>query len=273
MSVLSRLSSNSNRIFHKVSAKSLMTPICSCLVASSLFLPALPLFVPSAQAQSRKVRYVPPSNLDAPKSSSSGITRTDSFIPLAPILSSTDNDRLPVPQTTAERPTIYLISPKVSGNGIFTLIEQNDQLIPGQKVVYRKDFSLQNEAGVIAFKIPDDAPILEIGKIYRWRIVFGPDSESKITYGIIKRVLPTTKLVSQLKTISKPIDRAAIFAQEGIWFEAVQTLAEAQQPVPQNTEVVDEWTDLMKAANLSLVLQYRFVPQLSPIKLAPQSNP
>ena len=43
----------------------------------------------------------------------------------------------------------------------------------------------------------------------------------------------------------------------------MQTLAEAQQPVPTNTEVVAEWTDLMKSANLGLVLQYRFVPQLS----------
>lgn len=262
MSVLSRLSSNSNRVFHEILAKNLAIPICSCLVVSSLFLPPLTLFVPSAQAQSRKVRYVPPSNLDAPKSSSSGITRADNFIALEPIPSSTDSDRLPVPQTTAERPTIYLISPKVSGDGIFTLLEQNNQLIPSQKVVYRKNFSLQNEAGVIAFKIPDDAPILEIGKIYRWKIVFGPDSESKITYGAIKRVRPTTKLINQLTTISKPIERAAIFAQEGIWFEAVQTLAEAQQPVPKNAEVVDEWTDLMKSANLSLVLQYRFVPQL-----------
>ena len=260
---LSRLSSNSNRIFHKVSAKNFVSPVCSCLVVSSLFLSPLALFVPSAQAQSRKVRYVPPSSLDAPKSSSSGITRTNNFIALEPIPSSTDGERFPVPQTTSESPTIYLISPKISGNGVFTLIEQNDQLLPSQKVVYRKNFPLQNEAGVIAFKMPEDAPMLEVGKIYRWRIDFGPDPETKTTYGLIKRVLPSTKLVNQLKTISKPIDRAAVFAQEGIWFETVQTLAEAQQPVPTNTEVVAEWTDLMKSANLGFVLQYRFVPQLS----------
>jgi len=259
---MSVLSSNSTRIFHKISAKFFATSVCSCLVASTIFLPSLTLFTPSAQSQSRRVRYVPPSNLDAPKVSSSGITRTDNFIPLEPLASLTDVNKLPVPKTTSERPTIYFISPKVSGNGIFNLIEQNDLLIPSQKVVYRKDFSLQNEAGIIAFKIPDDAPILEIGKIYRWRMVFGPDSESKIAYGVIKRIVPTTKLVDQLKTISKPIDRAALFAQEGIWFETVQTLAEAQYPVPQSIEIVDEWTALMKSANLDLVLEYRFVPQL-----------
>jgi len=263
MSVASKPLKNSSQILHKISAKLLATSICSCLVASTLVVLPLSLFTPSAQAQSRKVRYVPPSNLDAPKVSSSGITRANSFIPLDPLPSSKDLDKLPVSQTISERPTIYFVSPKVSGNGIFTLIEQNDLLIPSHRVVYRKEFSLQNEAGIVAFKIPDDAPILEIGKIYRWKIVFGNDAGSQVAYSVIKRVLPTAKLVDQLKTLSKPIDRAGLLAQEGIWVETVQTLAEAQQPVPTSIEIVDEWTDLMKSANLSFVLQYRFVSQPS----------
>lgn len=269
---MSVLPKKSSRILHKISAKIFITSVCSCLVASSVVVPTL-LLTQSAQAQSRKVRYVPPSNLDAPKVSTSGITRAGGFIPINPLPSLKSIDKLPVPQTISERPTIYFISPKVSGNGVFTLIEQNDRLIPSQKVVYRKDFSLQNEAGVIAFKIPDDAPILEIGKIYRWKIVFGPDAESTFTSGAIKRVLPTAMLVEQLKNISKPVDRAALLAQEGIWFETVQTLAEAQQPVPTSIEIVDEWTDLMKSANLSLVLEYRFVSQLSARQSVPLPKP
>jgi hypothetical protein len=270
MSVLSR---NLTRIFYKISAKFFVTSVFSCLVTSTLLLPSLTLFTPSAQAQARKVRYVPPSNLDAPKVSSSGISRTDSFTPLEPRPSLTDVNMLPVPQTTSERPTIYFISPKVAGNGVFTLIEQNDRLTPSQKAVYRKEFSLQNEAGIIAFKMPDDAPIMEIGKIYYWKIDFGRDTEAKTAYGMIKRVLPTAKLVNQLKNISKPIDRAALFAQEGIWFEAVQTLAEAQQTTPTSGEIVDEWTALMKSVNLSMVLEYRFVPQLRTKENVPLPNP
>jgi hypothetical protein len=90
---------------------------------------------------------------------------------------------------------------------------------------------------------------------------------------MIKRVLPTAKLVNQLKNISKPIDRAALFAQEGIWFETVQTLAEAQQTTPTSGEIVDEWTDLMKSNNLSMVLEYRFVPQLRTKESVPLPNP
>jgi hypothetical protein len=278
---MSVLSKDSTRIFYKISAKFFATSVFSCLVTSTLFLPSLILFTPSAQAQARKVRYVPPSNLDAPKVSSSGISRTDSFTPLEPRLepnleprsSLTDVDMLPVPQTTSERPTIYFISPKVAGYGVFTLIEQNDRLTPSQKAVYRKEFSLQNEAGIIAFKMPEDAPIMEIGKIYHWRIDFGRDTEAKTTYGMIKRVLPTAKLVNQLKNISKPIDRAALFAQEGIWFETVQTLAEAQQTTPTSGEIVDEWTNLMKSNNLSMVLEYRFVPQLRTKESVPLPNP
>jgi hypothetical protein len=273
---MSVLSKNPTQIFYKISAKFFVTSVFSCLVTSPLFLPSLTLFAPSAQAQARKVRYVPPSNLDAPKVSSSGISRIDSFTPLEPRLeprTSLADVELPVPQTTSERPTIYFISPKVAGNGVFTLTEQNDRLTPSQKAVYRKEFSLQNEAGIITFKIPEDAPIMEVGKIYHWRIDFGRDTEAKTTYGMIKRVLPTAKLVNQLKNISKPIDRAALFAQEGIWFETVQTLAEAQQTTPTSGEIVDEWTDLMKSNNLSMVLEYRFVPQLRTKETVPLPNP
>jgi len=273
MSLPSRLSRNSSQIFYRISAKVFATSVCSCLVASTLSLPSLTIFTPSAQSQSRRVRYVLPSNLDAPKVSSSGISRIDTLTPIEPRPSLTDVVTLPVPQTISERPTIYFISPKVSGSGIFTLIEQNDRSTPSQKVVYRKTFSLQNEAGVIPFKMPSDAPILETGKIYRWKIDFGPDPETKTTDGRIKRVLPTAKLVEQLKTISKPIDRAALFAQEGIWFETVQTLAEAQYPVAKSLEIVDEWTSLMKATNLDLVLEYRFVPQLSVRESVALPNP
>ncbi len=239
-----------------LSQKIFVASACSCLVASFAL-------TPFAQAQSRRVRYVPPSNLDAPRVSVPGISRSTGcveFICLIALVPDLQVAISPVPQTISERPTIYFLSPKVDSKASFSLFEDNDSST--SKRIYQKKFPLKNEAGVIAFKLPDDAPTLEIGKTYKFRfdVNDSPDS-SKIVYGYIRRVSPSQKLVDQLNKISKPIDRAVLFAQESIWFEAVQALAEAQLTVPKNTEVIEEWTSLLKSTNLNNVLRYSFVTQ------------
>jgi len=263
---------SSKKIFskndQKIQKKILVALTCSCLAASTVI--ALPfalftaLFTTPAQAQSRRVRYVPPSNLDAPRVSTPGITRSSGcdqsacLIALVPDLQVTTS---PVPQTISERPTIYFLSPKVDSPVTFVLSEDYGLSKPSKRI-YRKNFPLKNEAGVIAFKLPDDAPILEIGKTYKLRFDINDSLySSKTVYGYMQRVLPSQKLVDQLNKTSNPIDRAVLFAQEGIWFEALQALAEAQLPVPKKAEIIDEWTALLKSANLDRVLPYSFVVQ------------
>jgi Domain of Unknown Function (DUF928) len=251
--------------------KILIASACSCLAVSTVALPfSLSLFTPTAQAQSRRVRYVPPSNLDAPKVSSTGSTRSsctpgkDCLIALSPDLKP---DESPVPQTISERPTIYFLSPKYSGPVKFVISEvlplKPNAGIASTKKIYDKTFIVNNDAGIIALKIPNDAPIFEIGKTYIWKFTVNPRNiyGGEIVSGYLRRVLPTKKLVTQLQTVSQPVERAALFAQEGIWFEAVEALAEAQLRVPTSIEVTDEWTALLKSANLDRVLLYSFVLQ------------
>ena len=240
-----------------LSQKIFVASACSCLIASFAL-------TPFAQAQSRRVRYVPPSNLDAPKVSVPGISRSAGCVEFACLIALVPDLQVatsPVPQTISERPTIYFLSPKIDSQASFVLSEDNGSSMPSKRI-YRKNFSLKNEAGVIAFKLPDDAPILEVGKTYKLRFDINDSLyASKTVYGYIRRVSPSQKLVAQLDKISKPIDRAVLFAQESIWFEAVQALAEAQLTVPKNTEVIEEWTSLLKSANLDSVLRYSFVTQ------------
>ena len=251
--------------------KILIATACSCLVGSTVIaLPFTNLFNYSAQAQSRKVRYVPPTNLDAPIVSASGITRsagctTACLIALVPDLQS---EATPVPQTISERPTIYFLTPKIRGLAYFRLYD-GDSSVLERKPIYQTSFSINNEAGLIAFKMPDDAPILEIGKRYTWdfkvtpsyRPRMGISEEPKIVSGTMRRILPPKKLVARLSKTSLSSDRAALFAQESIWFETIQILAEAKLTVPKNTEIFDEWTALLKSANLDRVLPFSFVGQ------------
>ena len=92
----------------------LVTSACSCLVVGIVITSPLSSFIPQAQAQSRRVRYIPPSNLDAPQTSGAGASR--SAIVLIAILPDLQIDKSPVPQTISERPTIYFLTPKHRGS-------------------------------------------------------------------------------------------------------------------------------------------------------------
>ncbi len=244
--------------------KILIASACSCLAVSTVALPlSLSLFTPSAQAQSRRVRYVPPSNLGTPIVSTPGATRSicevaeACLIGLVPDLKA---ENAPVPQTISESPTFYFLVPETVGQAYFYLYEA-DSSLPEGKRVYRTSFQIKNKAGILAFKMPTvkGVSILKIDKTYVWKFTIAGSTESGLVRGSIRRVLPSQNLVDQLKKALLPLDRAALFAQEGIWFETVQTLAEALQGNPKKAEIVSEWNELLKSAKLNRVLPHTFV--------------
>ncbi|WP_190303526.1 DUF928 domain-containing protein [Pseudanabaena sp. UWO311] len=221
------------------------------------------LFTPLAQAQSRRVRYTPPSNLGTPIVSTPGATRSvcetteACLIGLVPDLKA---ENAPVPQTISESPTFYFLIPETDGRGYFYLSEA-DSSLPEGKRVYRTSFKVKSKAGILAFKMPTvkGASILKLDKTYVWKFTVGGLTDSGTVRGSIRRVLPSPNLVVQLKKALLPLDRAALFAQEGIWFETVQTLADAQQGISKKPEIVSEWNDLLKSAKLDRVLPYSFL--------------
>lgn len=244
--------------------KNLIASACSYLVVSTVMALPFAMFIPLAQAQSRLL-YVPPNDLGTPIVSTPGATRSagcttekDCLIGLVPNLVT---GIAPVPLTISERPTIYLLIPQVDGNVSFTLFEEDSKLPKGRKI-YKTTFYLKSKAGIIAFKIPDHVQGLKIGKNYSWEFVreFASEDLSNLqVIGSIRRVLPNQNLVNQLKEVSRPVDRAVLFAQEGIWYETVQTLAEALQDNPKQAEIASEWNELLKSAKLNRVLSRKFV--------------
>lgn len=241
--------------------KILIASACSCLALSTVIALPFALFTPSAQAQSRKVRYVPPSNLGTPTVSTPGIIRSSGCTELVCLIGLVPDlvaETAPVPQTIAEHPTFYFLIPETDGQGYFRLYESDSSLKQGKRI-YRTSFKIKNKAGILAYKMPDNAPILKPNKNYIWEFVVGNLTDSERVSGSIRRVMPTQKLVEQLKQVMMPIDRAALFAQEGLWFETVQTLAEAQQGASKKPEVVSEWNALLKSAQLDRVLPHAFL--------------
>ncbi|HBB31316.1 MAG TPA: hypothetical protein DDZ80_28720 [Cyanobacteria bacterium UBA8803] len=116
--------------------------------------------------------------------------------------------------TVAERPTFFVYVPPTSAQqAMFVLKDENEDYY------YQKTLPIANTSGVISFRLPADAPTLEMGKNYQWSLVLmctatlRPDSPR--VEGQIQRIEPNPTLISQIEQWS-PLDRAAFYGKDGI---------------------------------------------------------
>lgn len=133
-----------------------------------------------------------------------------------------DTVTLLVPQdhtatTVSDRPIFFWhLSQQLSSTLRFTLLE------PGKKPIFTQELS--PEPGIVALKLPQNSPPLEVGKTYRWTvtIVCNPQKPSKNLFAQawIERVpLPTSQ------TFTENVNNISLcsieYAQAGIWYDAI----------------------------------------------------
>lgn len=200
-----------------------------------------------AQAQ-----FVPP-NLGAPKTTAGGATRSGScVVGKTSLIALVPNSKIkPVGRiglTTQERPTIFVYLPKTNAQSaefILKDVEEED--------VYRTTVPISGQQGVVGFKLPADAPALEVNKDYQWffNVICQPSDRLRDVFvsAWIKRVEPNTTLMNGLKN-SKPRQRPNLYAQAGIWQDTLTALSELRRSSPSDKTVTDEWNTLLKSIGL-----------------------
>lgn len=90
---------------------------------------------------------------------------------------------------------------------------------------------LQPSAGIIQMKLPKDQVELEVGTQYTWSVSVPCISQGKrrkisVEAGIV-RVAPPPELTQQLSQATTPQQKARVFAQQGYWYDALDTLSTA----------------------------------------------
>ena len=133
-----------------------------------------------------------------------------------------DTVTLLVPQdhtatTVSERPIFFwYLSQQLSSSLRFTLLE------PGKKPIFIKE--LAPEPGIVALKIPQNSPPLEVGKTYRWTvtIVCNPRKPSKNLFAQawIERV-PLPRSNTSFENVHNTSLCNVEYAQAGIWYDAL----------------------------------------------------
>ena len=147
--------------------------------------------------------------------------------------------------TIKDRPTFwfylpYKISLKTPVN--FTLTDAQE------KVVYQQNLRLVNTPGIIGITLPNNAPSLEVDKIYEWKLA-ACDADSVI--GRIKRVKPSNKVMSQLQA-NTGRDRILVYAENSFWYDTLTELIELRRHNPQDKDFQADWEILLKSDGVNL---------------------
>ena len=94
---------------------------------------------------------------------------------------------------------------------------------------------------------------LEAGKNYRWSVALICETEDRSAdvseTGIVRRVELSADIRSQLEK-ADPRQKTVIYAQNGIWQDALSTLAAARRANPNDAELAADWESLLDSVTL-----------------------
>jgi hypothetical protein len=149
--------------------------------------------------------------------------------------------------TQAERPNFLVYMPQTTAQTAeFSLFDEQMNGIYQMSVPVSK-------AGLVSIRLPDTAPPLAQDKPYYWTVALACNpsdrTEDWVVGGWIERAEPSATLKQQLANVTA-VERASLYAKQGFWYDALNTLVELQGTQPNHPSVATTWAELMKSVGL-----------------------
>jgi hypothetical protein len=158
-------------------------------------------------------------------------------------------------RTVFDYPTFFFYLPPTEAESAeFILKDQSG------KQIYKQDLTISNLSGVIGVSIPPNknVPPLEVGKNYTWNFTMICDSLDRSAdqseSGTVRRVELSADIRSQLDQ-ADPRQKTVIYAENGIWQDALSTLAAARRDQPNDTTFKADWESLLDSVKLGEISQ------------------
>jgi len=153
-------------------------------------------------------------------------------------------------ETTLERPSWLFYVPYTKDLPYVVEFVLQDQ---DYNEIAHIPIALPDKPGVIRVSLPSNSPDLALNKQYRWFFTIDCDQEKNsppiFVEGVIKRVALNPGAIKELQT-TELLKRYAIYAQNGIWYEALSILAQLREKNPQDAAVQAEWQNLLGSVHL-----------------------
>ena len=238
-----------------------LAPLTLTLSLELLLIPGLPTpgqaQSPLAQGISRHwevSQIFRPPNRKAPATPSGGATRSDCLVgekTLTPLIPANS-----LPLTVAEYPTFFWSVPQSNADSaVFMLLDEKDE------VIYQTTIPLSGTPGIVSFKLPaKELPPLKIGKMYHWFLALNCNSEDANPFvdGWVERTELSSTLKARLEKAT-PRDRPSVYADAGIWHEALTSLAELRRSSPNDTRLAANWKQLLQSVELDSIAEQPLV--------------
>ncbi|MCU0543016.1 MAG: DUF928 domain-containing protein [Oscillatoriaceae cyanobacterium Prado104] len=124
--------------------------------------------------------------------------------------------------------------------------------------VYTTTFKVE-KPGIVEVRIPavgDNKKSLEINKRYQWSfsIICDREDRSMDNYvsSFVKRIEPGQNLQKDLAN-PDPMARAIAYANNGIWYDTISTLAQMRRTSPEDRALIAEWQQLLQSQKLDAI--------------------
>lgn len=163
-------------------------------------------------------------------------------------------------RTVSEYPEFFFYLPETEAQiAEFVLEDENGNQI------YQTNLNINNSSGVIGVSIPTNKNVspLQLGKNYRWSVALICDDKDRsadvFEKSIVRRVEVSADIRSQLEK-ANPRLKAIIYAQTGIWQDALSTLVTARRANPNDAALAADWKILLDSVNLGEIVDEPIAP-------------
>jgi hypothetical protein len=102
---------------------------------------------------------------------------------------------------------------------------------------------MQSQQGIMSVALPPNLPQLSIGQSYQWQVVLVCDpmvpSRNVVATGEIQVVQPAASLQPQLAAAQTPQQRIDLYAEAGLWYDAIAEARKASETSQSQAAVLE----------------------------------
>ncbi|WP_179228355.1 DUF928 domain-containing protein [Leptolyngbya ohadii] len=211
------------------------------------------------------IRFVPGANRSAPRTGRSrgGASRgncpetSQTLMALVPA-GNANQQAVPPDLTVSDRPTFWFYVPyslSAERPAEFALLDEM-----GEYVYQTRITSETASGGILRIQIPEDIPALEAGKTYSWTFQVLCEGSNPIDlWGSLERIALNSNQQTRLQQLSTPADRAAFYAENGIWYDALGIVADLYHADRTDPVRAANWESLLRSVGLASVAAERLL--------------
>jgi hypothetical protein len=194
--------------------------------------------------------YRPPMR-GAPAARIGGGTRGVGDMTLVLIVLAPDHTGL----TTKEQPTLYWYASEPVPAKLEVTLINDDDIDPALEEVV----ATPGKAGIQSIDLSKTSAKLVTGKEYRWFVSViadpGQRSNDVVASGTIQRIAVSETLKKEIDGADEQ-ELAGIYAKEGIWYDAIDSLTRTINKSPDNTKLQQQRTALLEQVGLQDAADY-----------------